>query len=142
MFERTDLTPRERLHAVFDTPLTFTHDLAPFCPFIAAAVEIADPEHAARVRAREYKKSVAARLTETAREAGAGDPELLGEQLALLRDGASAQNRTLGTETLPTAAGIAATLIEHAIPVPARPRASKRQANRRRSAQPALASAE
>ncbi len=144
VFERTDLTPRERLLAVFETPPALTHDETALCPFIAAAVEIADPEHPARVRAREYKKSVAARLTETAREAGAADPELLGEQLALLLDGASARTRTLGTDAIPTAAGIAATLIEHAIPqeAAARPRASKRQASRRRSAQPAVAPAQ
>lgn len=138
LFERADLTPRERLLAVFEKPAALTDDVTPFCPFIGAAVEIADPEHPARVRAREYKQAVAARLTETAREAGAGDPQLLGEQLALLLDGASARTRTLGTETLPTAAGIAATLVERAIP--ALPRASKRQASRRRSAQPALTS--
>jgi AcrR family transcriptional regulator len=140
VFDRTDLTPRERLLAVFEKPLALAHDATPLCPFIAAAVEIADPEHPARVRAREYKKSVAARLTETAREAGAADPELLGEQLALLLDGASARTRTLGTDAIWTAAGIAATLIEHAIPetAQARPRASKGQATRRRSAQPAV----
>ena len=122
VFERTDLNARERLLAVFEPP-PFTHGPTALCPFIAASVEIADPEHPARVRACEYKMSVATRLTETAREAGAADPELLGEQLALLLDGASARTRTLGTEAMPTAAGIAATLIEHAIaqPTPARP---------------------
>lgn len=114
VFERTDLTARERLLAVFEST-AFTHAPTPLCPFIAAAVEIADPEHPARVRAREYKKSVATRLTETAREAGAADPELLGEQLALLLDGASARTRTLGTDAIPTADSIAATLIEHAL---------------------------
>jgi AcrR family transcriptional regulator len=141
VFERTDLTARERLLAVFQSPLELAHEPTPLCPFITAAVEIADPEHPARVRAREYKGSVAARLTETAREAGAADPELLGEQLALLLDGASARTRTLGTDADSTAAGIAATLVEHAIPetAPARPRASKGQASQRRSPQPAVA---
>ena len=144
VFERTDLTPRERLLAVFEKPRALTHDVTPLCPFIAAAVEISDPEHPARGLAREYKKSVAARLTETAREAGAADPELLGEQLALLLDGASARTRTLGIDVVPTAVGIAAALIEHAIPktAPARPRASKGQASRRCSAQPAVAPAQ
>ena len=139
VFERADLTPRERLLAAFDGPLGLTNDVTPLCPFIAAAVEIADPEHPARGLAREYKKSVAARLTETAREAGAADPELLGEQLALLLDGASARTRTLGNNATPTAAGIAATLIDHALSqtAPARP-----QASRRGSAQPAAASAQ
>ena len=41
VFDRTDLTPRERLLAAFDIH-------SPLCPFIAAAVEIPDPGHPAR----------------------------------------------------------------------------------------------
>ena len=63
----------------------------------------------------------AARLTETAREAGATNPEQLGEQLALLLDGASARNRVLNTETFATAAAIAVVLIDSAIPIAAVP---------------------
>jgi hypothetical protein len=58
----------------------------------------------------------AGRLTETAREAGATDPEQLGEQLALLLDGASARSRVLNTEAFTTAAAIAAILADNAIP--------------------------
>jgi len=110
VFDRTDLSPRERLLAVFDIH-------APLCPFIAAAVEIPDPEHPARVHARDYKRAFAARLTEAAREAGAADPERLGEQLALLLDGASARNRVLDSDTFATAASIAAVLVDDAVPV-------------------------
>ena len=109
VFDRTDLTPRERLLAVFDIH-------SPLCPFIAAAVEINDPDHPARVYARDYKQAFAARLTETAREAGAAHPEALGEQLALLLDGASARSRVLNTQTLATAAAIAAVLVDNALP--------------------------
>src|SRR5204862_8115789 len=105
-------TPRERLLAAFDIR-------APLCPFIAAAVEINDPGHPARVHAGDYKKAFAARLTETAREAGATNPEQLGEQLALLLDGASARNRVLDTDTFATAAAIAAVLVDNAIPTAA-----------------------
>lgn len=107
VFDRADLTPRERLLAAFDIH-------GPLCPFIAAAVEIHDPAHPARLHAREYKKAFAARLTDTAREAGAADPEQLGEQLALLLDGASARNRVLNDETFATAAAIAAVLVDNA----------------------------
>ena len=117
VFERTDLTPRERLLAVFDIH-------APLCPFIAATVEIPDPGHPARVLARDYKKAFAGRLTEAAREAGADDPERLGEQLALLLDGASARSRVLNTDTFATAAAIAAALVDHAIPTAAAPAAA------------------
>jgi AcrR family transcriptional regulator len=108
VFDRADLTPRERLLAVFDIR-------SPLCPFIAAAVEIPDSGHPARRLARDYKQAFAARLTDAAREAGAADPEQLGEQLALLLDGASARSRTLNTETLATAAVIAAVLVDNAI---------------------------
>jgi AcrR family transcriptional regulator len=117
VFDRTDLSPRERLLAAFDIH-------APLCPFIAAAVEIHDPGHPARVHASAYKKAFAARLTETAREAGATNPEHLGEQLALLLDGASARSRVLNTETFATAAAIAVVLIDNAIPAAAVPSAA------------------
>jgi AcrR family transcriptional regulator len=112
VFDRTDLTPRERLLAAFDIH-------APLCPFIAAAVEIHDPDHPARMHASDYKKAFAARLAETAREAGAADPEQLGEQLALLLDGASARNRVLNSDTFATAAAIAVVLIDNAVPAAA-----------------------
>jgi AcrR family transcriptional regulator len=114
VFDRTDLTPRERLLAVFDIH-------SPLCPFIAAAVEIHDPDHPARVLARDYKRAFAARLTEAARQAGAASPEQLGEQLALLLDGASARSRVLNTDTFATAAAIAVVLIDNAIPAAAAP---------------------
>ncbi len=68
VFDCADLTPRERLLAAFDIH-------PPLCPFIAAALEIPDPGHPARVYARDYKQALAARLTETAREARAANPE-------------------------------------------------------------------
>jgi hypothetical protein len=68
------------------------------------------------VNARDYKKALAARLTETARQAGATNPEQLGEQLALLLDGASARSRVLDTSTFSTAAAIAAVLVDNSIP--------------------------
>jgi len=110
VFDRTDLTPRERLLAAFEVSATG------LCPFIAAAVEIHDPQHPACQYARDYKKAFAARFAETAREAGAANPEQLGEQLALLLDGASARTRVLNTDTFPTAAAIATVLIDNAIP--------------------------
>ncbi len=114
VFERTELTPRERLLAVFDIH-------SPLCPFIGAAVEIQDPSHPARLLARDYKQAVAARLTDTAREAGAADPEQLGEQLALLLDGASARGRVLDSDSFASAAAIAVVLVDNALPTAAPP---------------------
>src|ERR1700760_2999727 len=70
VFDNTDLTPRERLPAALDIH-------SPLVPFIAAAVEIHDPDHPARMQASDYKKAFAARFAETAREAGAENPEQL-----------------------------------------------------------------
>jgi AcrR family transcriptional regulator len=114
VFDRADLSPRERLLKVFEIH-------APLCPFIRASVELPDPHHPARRYAREYKLAFAARLTETAREAGAADPEQLGEQLALLLDGASARSRVLDTSTFATAAAVAAALVQSALPAAAVP---------------------
>jgi AcrR family transcriptional regulator len=123
VFDRTDLAPRERLLAAFEIPAS-----TPLCPYIAAAVELHDPEHPASRYARDYKTAIAARLTETAREAGATNPEQLGEQLALLIDGASARTRVLNSESFSTAAAIAAVLIDNAIPAspPRQPRDDRR----------------
>ena len=73
------------------------------------------------MRACDYKTAFAARPTETARDAGATNPEQLGEQLALLLDGASARNRVLNSDTFATAAAIAVILIDNAIPAAAVP---------------------
>ncbi len=115
VFDNTDLTPRQRLLAAFELPASGTQDLTPMCPYIAASVELHDPEHPASQYAREYKKAIATRLAETAREAGAANPEQLGEQLALLLDGAAARTRVLNAESFPTAAAIARVLIDNAI---------------------------
>ncbi|HEX6519190.1 MAG TPA: helix-turn-helix domain-containing protein [Streptosporangiaceae bacterium] len=124
VFDRNDLTPRERLLAAFEVPASGTQDITPMCPYIAASVELHDPQHPASRYARDYKKAIAARLAETAREAGAANPEQLGEQLALLLDGASVRTRVLNAESFPTAAAIAAVLIDNAIPATARGSAS------------------
>jgi AcrR family transcriptional regulator len=114
VLDRTDLTPRQRLLAAFDVP-----PATPLCPYIAAAVELHDPQHPASQYARDYKKAIATRLADTARQAGATDPEQLGEQLALLLDGAAARTRVLDADAFPAAAAIAATLIAAAIPATA-----------------------
>ncbi|MDO9378410.1 MAG: hypothetical protein Q7T56_06145 [Nocardioidaceae bacterium] len=80
--------------------------------------ELHDPLHPASTYVREDKTAIAARLTETAREAGATEPEQLGEQLALLIDGASTRTRVIDSKSFPTAAAIAAVLIDRTIPEP------------------------
>jgi AcrR family transcriptional regulator len=125
VFDRSDLSPRERLLAAFDMPAS-----TPMCPYISAAVELHDSEHPASVHAREYKTAIAGRLSDTAREAGAVDPEQLGEQLALLIDGAAARTRVLDSNAWPTAAAVAEALINQAIPGPPRRTGQTRKAQR------------
>ncbi|TQS41164.1 TetR/AcrR family transcriptional regulator [Cryptosporangium phraense] len=86
--DRTDRPARERLLAIFE-PRADGDDPRRGCPFLNAAVEVPDPDAPAHAFARQHKVEFARRLTETAREAGARDPETLGEQLALLYDGAA-----------------------------------------------------
>src|ERR1700744_1187616 len=116
VFDRTDLTPRERLLAAFEVPATSAQDITPMCPYIAASIEIHDPQHPARQYARDYKRTFATRFAATAREAGATHPEQLGEQLALLLDGAWARKQGLNADNFATAAAIAVVLIDNALP--------------------------
>ncbi|MFC6543798.1 TetR/AcrR family transcriptional regulator [Nonomuraea salmonea] len=114
VFDRTDLTPRERLLAAFDIPPPPLP-----CARTSPPPSNSTTQHPASQYARDYKKAVAARLADAAREAGAADPEQLGEQLALLIDGAAARTRVLNANAFPAAAAIAAVLIDNAIPATA-----------------------
>lgn len=83
-----DATPRAQLLALFE----FTEaDVGRMrgCPFHNAAVEAAGGmpgvEHIVHLHKRDYIDG----LTELARAAGAADPEMLGNQIALLYEGAS-----------------------------------------------------
>jgi AcrR family transcriptional regulator len=91
---RTDLPARERLLGLFDD-FAAGSDAFRGCPYLNAAAEIADPEHPARRLAAEHKRDFRGLLRETAREAGATDPDTLAARLAILFDGALAQSAVL-----------------------------------------------
>jgi hypothetical protein len=61
-------------------------------------------------------RGFAQRLADVAREAGARDPDRLGEQLALLNDGVAA--RSVALNTLDTARQIAEILLDTELPTP------------------------
>jgi AcrR family transcriptional regulator len=108
-------TPRERLLAVFDTP---TAGGAPLrgCPFHNAAVEAAGGMPGVQEIVRATKRNFADGLTELARQAGAARPRLLGNQLAVLYEGAAALATSLDDSSPWTQARTAAeTLIDNAI---------------------------
>jgi AcrR family transcriptional regulator len=112
---RTDLPPRERLLAIFNGGALFA-SIARGCAFLNSAVEVPDPAHPAHRLVATYKRDLAKQLAEVAREAGARDPKLLGNQLALVWDGAAARAVALNSrETAAHARAIAAVLIDQAI---------------------------
>ncbi|WP_405737495.1 hypothetical protein OG607_03510 [Streptomyces sp. NBC_01537] len=109
-------SPREQLLAVFDWKLPET--TAPFrgCPFLNVSVEVPDPGHSAHELAAAYKREFARRLTDIARQAGVADPETLGEQLALLFDGAAARGTALNSgRAVVCARSIAESLVDAAL---------------------------
>lgn len=95
--ERSDLSARERLLELFaDRPAgTSPEPVLRGCPLHNTAVEAAGrmPEAAALVEL--HKREFTARLTETAAEAGAHEPETLGRQLSVLYEGARALSTSL-----------------------------------------------
>ncbi|GAB2992399.1 TetR/AcrR family transcriptional regulator [Streptomyces pseudoechinosporeus] len=109
-------SPREQLLAVFDWKRPET--TAPFrgCPLLNVSVEVPDPGHSAHQLAAAYKREFARRLTAIARQAGVADPETLGEQLALLFDGAAARGTALNSShTAACARSIAESLVDAAL---------------------------
>jgi AcrR family transcriptional regulator len=89
-----DSTPRARLLALFELTDAGGGRMRG-CPFHNAAVEAAGAmpavEHIVHLHKRDYVDG----LTELAREAGAADPEMLGNQIALLYEGAAAMSTSL-----------------------------------------------
>src|SRR3984885_6687476 len=96
--DTSDQTPRQRLLAVFDTPKAPTRTLRG-CPFHNAAVEAAGTMPGVHEIVRVSKESFAEALTERAGQAGAADPRQLGNQLAVLSEGAAALTTSLDDPT-------------------------------------------
>jgi AcrR family transcriptional regulator len=84
-----DQTPRERLLAVFQAPPGRSGPLRG-CPFHNAAVESAGAMPGVQEIVRASKRSFIDKLTELAKQAGAADPQLLGNELGVLYEGAAA----------------------------------------------------
>ena len=83
------------------------------CPLIIFTAELVDREHPARQIVEQIVEKRRAWFSRRAREAGARDPELLGEQLDVLFDGALAAGTKRGDLTPARAASAAArTLVE------------------------------
>ena len=90
--EETPLSPRERIMYVFES--AEEQVIAPDyrgCPYLAVQVELKDTEHPASQVAARVKRELQSYFEEQARQGGAADPELVGRQLILVFDGASAR---------------------------------------------------
>ncbi|MFG2793634.1 TetR/AcrR family transcriptional regulator [Streptomyces sp. NPDC048419] len=90
--ERDALTPREGILHIFEQAERLS--AGPDCqdwPFLAALVELKNPEHPASVVAREAKERLQEAFRAQAELGGARDPGLLARQLMLVFDGASAR---------------------------------------------------
>jgi AcrR family transcriptional regulator len=110
-----DQTPRERLLAVFEAP-TARGGLLRGCPFHNAAVEAAGSMPGVQEIVRASKRSFIDGLTELAKQAGAGDPQLLGNELGVLYEGAAALATSLDDSSPWAQARAAAeTLIDQAL---------------------------
>ncbi|MFD7436129.1 TetR/AcrR family transcriptional regulator [Streptomyces sp. NPDC059861] len=85
--------PRERVLRVFEL-LEEASVSADYhgCPYLAALIELKDPEHPASVVARAVKERLKTFFRTQAERGGAQDPELLARQLLLIFDGASARS--------------------------------------------------
>ncbi|MFJ5726610.1 TetR/AcrR family transcriptional regulator [Streptomyces paradoxus] len=92
--------PRERILHVFERLEKGSADPAyRGCPYLAALVELKDPEHPASAVARGAKEWLLGFFRAQAEEGGARDAGLLARQLMLVFDGASARAGA-GIETL------------------------------------------
>jgi AcrR family transcriptional regulator len=107
-------TPRARLLALFDTPSPG----GPLrgCPFHNAAVEAAQAMPDVQGIVHEHKQNYIDGLAKLAKQAGAANPKLLGNQLAVLYEGAAALATSLDDPAPWAHARKAAqTLIDHAV---------------------------
>ena len=90
-------TPRERILALFATPSP--DGTMRGCPFHNAAVEAADAMPEVHEIVQEHKRKYITGLIKLARQAGAGNPTLLGNQLGLIYEGAAALSTSLDDPT-------------------------------------------
>lgn len=112
-----DLSPRDQLLALFDRPRLGARFRG--CPFHNASVELSDPGHPGRPLIVDHKHRFLRQVIDTARRAGAPDPDLLGRQLTVLFEGAMALSTSLNSlEAFDFAHAAAEDLIDHALPQP------------------------
>ncbi len=95
--DAADRTPRERILALFVTPPPGAQMRG--CPFHNAAVEAAGVMPEIHDIVQEHKRNYIKGLIKLARQAGATNPTLLGNQLGVLYEGAAALSTSLDDPT-------------------------------------------
>jgi AcrR family transcriptional regulator len=117
VLERRDLSARERVLALFaELPADAHPATVRGCPFHNVAVEAAGTMPEATALVERHKREFAARVIETAAEAGTPEPEILGRQLVVLFEGARALATSLNdTQPLQDAQALAETLLDRAV---------------------------
>jgi AcrR family transcriptional regulator len=109
-----DQTPRARLLALFDGSAAGKGQYRG-CPFHNAAVEAAQAMPEVQDIVHTHKRNYIRGLTKLAKQAGAANPQLLGNQLAVLYEGAASLATSLNDPAPWAHARTAAqTLIDHA----------------------------
>ncbi|WP_240954064.1 TetR/AcrR family transcriptional regulator [Solimonas marina] len=137
-FERWDASiaaydgdARRQIEAVFESMLSKScGDDACGCPLSNAAVELRENTHPGHQVIREYKAEVRRRFRAMAAEAGASDPEALGDALMLLLEGSAVTRLTFAGQNGPLANTLAAvrTLLDAYLPASKRPAAKRAKA--------------
>jgi AcrR family transcriptional regulator len=136
-------TPAQRLAGLFDSLATLaTSASCRGCPCQATAAEFPELTAAGHATALVHKEAVRARLCQLAADAGAIEPQALGDALLMLMDGAFAAARMFGSTSPAAGVGAAArSLIDASIPREPRRRGTAAEvhpAPRRRDSRPDL----
>jgi AcrR family transcriptional regulator len=110
-------TPDGQLLAGFDAlGEWFTEEGYQGCMFIKAGAEYQEKSHPIYQQAAEHKKALLDHFTALAREAGAKDPEALGSQVLLLKEGAIVSSVLLDSyKPAQDAKEAARVLLDHAL---------------------------
>ncbi len=91
--------PQEQLRALFaGVAKVATMPGYRGCPFTNAAIEFPAPDHPGRRVAEANKRELRRRLRELVAALGVADPDGLGDQLALLMEGAYVSSQTFGSD--------------------------------------------
>ena len=97
ILEDQNLSPIDRLHAVFDRLEDFTTAQGfPGCPFVNLSVEFPDPSHPIHQVSIRHKHKVEEHLEESLRGLGVREPESVARQLNLIYEGAKVMIQITG----------------------------------------------